>query len=121
MKTGTRDYWKDWYYDYFTKTGPVTWVRVGAQFEFLTGVYGTRVGPYGSELSGYCGLQPGDVVQYYAAGIWKHGGIVVAASSPCVGYQSIYINSHTVNRYYMQLNGWSIYPLRYISISGWRK
>lgn len=122
MKTGTRDYYKDWYYDYPSKSGPLPWIRVGEQYSFLTGAYGTRVGPYGSQLSGYCGLQPGDVIQLKnSSGTWFHEGIVVAVSSPCVGMQSVYVNAHTVNRYYMQLNGWSTYTLRYISISGWRK
>ncbi len=124
MKTGTRDYYQDWYYDYPTESGSLPWIQVIPQFEFITGIYGTRVGPYGSQQSGYCSLQPGDVIQIKtqgSGGAWDHEGIVVAASSPCVGMQSIYIDAHTTDHYYYPLIGWSAYPQRYVKISGWRK
>lgn len=114
----TRSYDYDWFY-VWNNSGSLPWIRVQSQFDFITGNF-SRIGPYGSGSYSYCDARVGDVIQISDGSSWFHEGIVVAASTPCVGLQSIYIDAHDTNRYYMQLTGWSAYDMRVIRVNGWR-
>lgn len=113
----TRSYSYDWYY-VWNNSGSLPWIRVQSQYDFITGNT-SRIGPYGSGSYSYCDARVGDVIQISDGSSWFHEGIVVAASTPCVGLQSIYIDAHDTNRYYMQLTGWSAYDMRVIRVNGW--
>jgi len=114
----TRNITNDWYY-VWNNSGSVPWINVPGQYSFITGNT-SRIGPYGTGTTNFCNARVGDVIQIQDASGWFHEGIVVSASTPCVGLQSYYIDAHTINRYYMQLNGWSMYAMRIIRINGWR-
>jgi hypothetical protein len=114
------NYYTDWYYDFYTKSGSLPWVRVDPHYTFLT--TNTGRGPYGS-ISYVCYMAKGDVIQLYASGQgWFHEVIVtqVINSGDCWDERNIRVNSHTTDRYHYPLNFYSAYSKRYIHINGWR-
>lgn len=118
MQPAPRDYNNDWYY-VWNNSGSLPWIRVDSQYSFITGNT-NKVGPYGSGTTNLCGVDLGDVVQYYAGGIWAHEGIVTVIFQQCGPISTYLVNAHTTNRYHYSLANWATYPMRFIRVSGWR-
>lgn len=114
----------EWYY-VFNNSGSTPWVRVQAQYDFITGnTNDNRVGPYGEERY-LCYVLVGDIVQLYEAfsdDTWDHEGILVSASTVgnCSDLNNYKIDSHTRDRYQDTLAVWAVYPMRFIHINGYR-
>ncbi len=111
------NYLYDWYY-VWNNSGSRPWINVVDQRNFITG-NSSRIGPYGSNTPNFCDINIGDVVQLQNASGWFHEGIVVGKSIPCGGAYSIYVASHTTNRWYYNLYNWSMYGINFTRIMGW--
>ena len=117
MSTG-RNWYLDWYYDFFPRDYSGAWGVVDYQHSFLNGNY-WNLGPYGYDTV-VCSLLPGDIVQLKNANPdaaeWDHEGIVVwkSTTGSCSSLSSYKVNAHTIDRYQYPLSYWANYSMRYI-------
>ena len=117
MSTAT-DYYTDWYYDFYTHTGSLPWVRVNSIFTFLT--TNTERGPYGINTGEYlCYLGPGDVVIMKLDGERKHT-VVVRSVVQCHDPSQVYVDAHDVDSYNRPLSDYYLYDWEAIDIEGYR-
>jgi len=113
------DYNNKWYYDFYSHTGSLPWVRVSSFYTFLTSNNGK--GPYGYSSGAYlCNLGKGHVVTMKKNGDWAHTVVVSSIDGSCHVPSNIKINSHTVDRYRYPLSNYSGYVWYAITISGYR-
>ncbi|MEW5869479.1 MAG: amidase domain-containing protein [Chloroflexota bacterium] len=112
------DYARGWYYDSFSHSGSLPWVRVDAFAAFLR--FRRGPGPVGQAVRSACALQPGDVVQLYGLSGWFHEVIVVARQpgGECASGGSLLVNAHTTDLQHYPLSYFSFTALRYLHIQG---
>lgn len=115
------DYEKLWYYDFFTHSGSMPWLRVSSFANFLA--HNDKPGPIGAITTRLCELQPGDAVQLYGATDWFHEVIVTARlpGRSCTDPTGILINAHTTDLYHYPLAFFDFTRLRYLHIRGVRR
>lgn len=114
------NYSTKWYYDFYTHSGSLPWLRVDELKTFITTNSGR--GPYGSSV-GICSLQIGDVIQMFntdGSGKWSHSVMLAQIIGPCSSLSYFLIDAHTTNRYHYPLSYYAAYQMRYIHITGWR-
>jgi hypothetical protein len=110
----------------FDTTGSYRWYKESDSFIYVSGLFdylvaNTYTGPYGTQLSSYSSLEPGDLVQLKNSnGVWFHTLIVVEVSYPNKYYDPsfIWVNYHTTDTYRKALSTLQ-YEKRYIHINGW--
>ena len=110
-----------WYYDFFTHSGSMPWVRVSSFTSFVS--FQRQTGPAGSITPRLCDLQPGDVAQLYSASGWFHEVIVTTrpGGKSCSARNAVLINAHTTDLYHYPLAYFSFTSLRYIHLRGVRR
>jgi len=89
------DYYNNWYFDAYTKTGSFPWINVGGFYSFITS--NSSRGPVGYSSGSYlCYLSGGDaVVMQYTSGGWRHAVLVTSITGSCHDYTKIQVASHT--------------------------
>jgi len=115
------NYYNDWYYDFYTKTGSYPWINVPGLYSFLTGNNGR--GPYGHRVTNLCSVHPGDVVQIYHNNRgWHHTVIVVVVGEGDYCWYPEYTRVDAHSNDYRNYPLAAYYPdaMRYIVIDGWR-
>ena len=112
-----RDYFVDWYYDFYDHSGSVPWISVGPFFTFLT--TNTGKGPYGYATSDHlCALYPGDVITMKAGTSWQHT-VVVRSLVECHDPAQVYVDAHDEDHYSRSLSEYSMFSWEGIHIQGY--
>lgn len=107
-----------WYYDFFTHSGSLPWLRVSSFANFVLSQ--SETGPVGALTSRLCDMQPGDVVQLYSASGWFHEILVTGrlVGKKCAAQNAVLINAHTTDLYHYPLAYFAFTSLRYIHLRG---
>lgn len=117
--SSTRDYWTDWYYDFYSQSGSYPWINVDGIYTFLTSNSG--VGPYGYSSGSYlCFLSKGDIITMKQDDVWEHT-VIVRSITECHDPSQVRVDAHDTDSYNRPLSDYSGFVWYAIDITGYRK